>query len=583
MDGITTSINTILKNLIKNFNTLLDCPVRFSGEYEGEKVHNFIEYIEYYKRIKCIGDEQALQELQYLLLDQAHSWWLRRKTNLHTWSEALTVLENHYAKRRPTHEVYMEILKHNYADYESKEDFIDDKVELFNELSQPELREDNKLEIIYALLPNDVQNKVKFVNISSIKELKEQLKLLKLDSVPTLSNLGNMISNTKSADAPNGDLVQTPSNQDNIISTSKSTEPPNGVLTEEQNEDCSKKDSVQNESNNQTLAFSTDSNADSERDPIIKVRRTEDLMPQDIKEEEETHMQQEEFIANHTESTTNHTSQANHEDFQIDTDIMNQINNIIDESEMNISALNNNQVNPSIITQPKNDAVSLELLGFNIETNKQPEINSKNYPEHQSKSSLNVTKKVKLRCSYCRKGNHTAQTCFKRAKHMQQSPERFLTTKPKEGNDILPTKNNEEHTEYISSNNNNNNSNTTNPNISATEPAVTTPPTFLNQVPTTSILYTSLITTSPIVTSSSSVIPNTNTESKLINTTLTTKLIAPINGKTSNKMLAAKLLRSINTPSPKCHQCGTVGYYKSICPNCSPIYNNNNNHNPYGK
>lgn len=237
------------------------------------------------------------------------------------------------------------------------------------------------------------------------------------------------------------------------------------------------------------------------------------------------------------------------------------------------------QVTPSIITQPKNGVVSLELLGFNIEERIHPEIYSKNYPEHQSKSSINVTKKVKLRCSYCRKGNHTAQTCFKRAKHMQQSPERFLTTKSKEI--ILPSKNNEEHAEYVSSNNNNNNSNTTNPNVSTTESAVTTPPIFLNQVPTTSIPYTSLITTSPIVTSSSSVISNTNNESKLINTTLTTKLIAPINGKTSNKMLAAKLLRSINTPSPKCHQCGTVGFYKSICPNCSPIYNNN--HNPYGK
>ncbi|XP_037814110.1 rho GTPase-activating protein gacF-like [Lucilia sericata] len=548
MDGITTSINAILKNLIKNFNTLLDCPVRFSGEYDAKKVHNFIEYIEHYKRIKCIGDEQALQELQFLLLDQAHTWWLRRKANLSTWSEALTILENQYSKRRPAHVVYMEILKHHYGDYESKDDFIDDKIELFNELSQPELREENKLQIIYALLPNEIQNKVKIVDVSNIKALKEQLKLIKLDSGQVAASADNVRTDTNSTATENVTFAETQDNNAN-------------------------KDAVNQEPSDQSTVTSTESNEDPERDPIIKVRRTEDLMPADIKEEDAP-TQQEEFITTNTESQNNATH-INHEDFHIDSDIMNQINNIIDESEMNMNAINNNLESSSVVKPATNGIASLELLGFNIRTinQVQPEITPKTSSDNQSnKTSLNVTKKLKIRCSYCRKCNHTAQVCFKRAKHMKEFPEKFLGLQTKENNDIINSKNSEEPMETLPSNNTN--SNISSPNVSTAE-TITKVPTILS---TTSIPQTSLTATSSVVTTSPSVILNNIPEKCINSSLLTTKLIAPINGKTTSK------LRSINTPSPKCHQCGTVGFYKSICPNCSPIYNNNNNnHNPFGK
>ncbi|XP_023298403.2 probable myosin light chain kinase DDB_G0279831 isoform X1 [Lucilia cuprina] len=549
MDGITTSINAILKNLIKNFNTLLDCPVRFSGDYDGKKVHNFIEYIEHYKRIKCIGDEQALQELQFLLLDQAHTWWLRRKANLNTWSEALTILENQYSKRRPAHVVYMEILKHHYEDYETKDDFIDDKIELFNELSQPELREENKLQIIYALLPNEIQNKVKIVDISNIEELKEQLKLIKLDSV-------QMAATT----------------DDNVINDTSST----ATETVTQNNNVNK-DSVNQEPSNQSTIMCTEKNEDPERDPIIKVRRTEDLMPSDIKEEDAP-TQQEEFINTDTE-TANNAIHINHEDFHIDSDIMNQINNIINESEMNMNAINNDVESPSVVKPVTNGIASLELLGFNIRTinQLQSEITHKTSSDNQcNKTSLNVTKKLKIRCSYCRKCNHTAQVCFKRAKHMKEFPEKFLGLKTKE-NDIINSKNNEEPIETMSLNN----TNISSSNVSTAETIIKVPTILSTQ--STSIPQTSLTTTSSVVTTSTAVILNNIPEKCINSSLLTTKLIAPINGKTTNKILTSKL-RNINTPSPKCHQCGTVGFYKSICPNCSPIYNNNNNnHNPFGK
>ncbi|KAM7346915.1 uncharacterized protein ACRADG_006643 [Cochliomyia hominivorax] len=558
MDGMTTSINSILKNLIKNFNTLLDCPVRFSGEYDKQKVQNFIEYIEYYKRIKCIADEQALQELQHLLLDEAQSWWLRRKAHLTTWSEALTVLENQYSKRRPAHVVYTEIIKHHYEDYESKDDFIDDKIELFSELSQPGLRDENKLEIIYALLPTDIQNKVKIVNVNSIKDLKEQLKILKLDSV------------TK------------PCDNENITSTSSTTT----TITATNNNQAE----MQNiNSNNTTISpmpnnlnsisvpsFTSAAANEDERDPIIKVRPTQDLMPPDIKEEQENTPQIEEVINSNSDTThANNIIQTttSHDDFQIDSDIMNQINNIIDESEMNIRSLSNPD-NRAFITESKNGVTSLDMLGFIIDS-KPTEVTPTESPDPQNKYSLKGTKKNKIRCSYCRHFNHTAQVCFKRAKHMKLFPERFPTNKTKE------SQINENTSEFVSLNNSNSTiviSNNTNA-ISSTESFVT-PFSSSNSIPGISVPVTTLSNISPIVTSSPTVILN-NISEKCNNSSLTTKLIAPINGKMPNKILAAKL-RITNTPSPKCHQCGTVGFYKSICPNCSPIYNNNN-HNQYNK
>ena len=544
MDGAATSINAILKNIIKNFNTLLDCPVRFSGEYGGQKIHYFIEYIQHYKRLKCISDEQALQELQYLLHEHALNWWLRRKANTNTWPMALTLLENQFSKKRMAHVVYREMLNRNYDHYASKADFVDDQMELFSELVQGEMKQDNKLDLIYALLPSDILNKVTIVETHV--GLKEQLCLIQLNeednrqSVEKLATNKNCSLQTNEIDEMDNESNETLTNSEPNASTEN-----NSINTK---------------------------NCDGDGDSVIKVKRTEDLMPTDAKNEQAIISNdddpisleiknEQEFIA--TDSDLDKTN----DNFQIDCDIMNQINNIIDESEINMDVLKDNYHMPTVRPQSNNGFSSLELLGFHIEATIHPETMSKSPPPQQQNEKISsLTKKQRTRCSFCRLRGHTIETCLKKARHFRLLPEKHFQRKPPDNlavcdKAIAANKSAIESSTEVSS--------------------ALDIPTGTTSSTTTLPLNSSAVSTMD-VNNTAAVVVNNLTEKITTNPSLTTKLIAPINGPMPSKLLAAKL-RNTTTPSPKCHQCGNVGFYKSICPNCSPIYNNNSNNMQYNK
>ncbi|XP_073831547.1 uncharacterized protein [Musca autumnalis] len=158
-------------------NSFLNCPLRFSGNYNKQEIKEFIEYLKCYKQVKWITDEQALQELCCLLTDSAAKWWLRRKNSISTWPEALQALEYQYSKERPNHLIYRNMFELNANEYNNIEDFIDDEYELLRELSKESpMSEKAKLEFIYGLLPNKLQTmKEKFL-ATSLEEFKTFLR-----------------------------------------------------------------------------------------------------------------------------------------------------------------------------------------------------------------------------------------------------------------------------------------------------------------------------------------------------------------------------------------------------------------------
>ncbi|XP_073831543.1 uncharacterized protein isoform X1 [Musca autumnalis] len=723
------NVNEIINNLLKKYNTLLDCPVKFHGDYGGQKIQQFIECIKSYKTIKSISDEQALGELGYLLTDHAYSWWHRRKCFFTTWSEAITALQNQYCRQRPAFLVYKDIFEHKYEDYTKETDFIDDKYELLTELSDPKQSEKNKLDMIFALLPQNVQTKLEYGYISSVAELREQIVKLKKDkddgaknyTSPPTTNEASENSNTTTV---NGMEIVEPKVEQNVANSETET---SNVENSEIN---------QSESGTEVMPHTIC--IENDKDSIIKVRRTEDLMAEavikseNIDHDDDTTMtdKQEEFIhVNHQEEST----ASENRNFQIDLDIMDQINTIIDESEMNcesnqslhhtpimsvqenvtnitidcslngettmhaevsknphpvvsaansptpqkairvcsycykynhvaqyclkrkkhmqlfkyklparerkmeniannvnnnnnnnsngnscdieasvnktlsnettattytqFSKLTSNQMSASLFTSAQENATNkTTVVLHNRQTNIPAEVLKKPHPAVAAANNP-TPNKAKLRCSYCRKCNHTIQNCPTKAKHDQLLPKKSLSKKS----------NKEDITNNVNNNNNNNSNND--------DVAASVNKTLSNAAPTsfstsTSMQMSALITTSatgitiqssptimtcvnaaatpptnPVVShNNSSLSQNTSTTYSHIttmssnpptpNASLTTKLIPPIDGPGLSKLLAAKL-RNTNGPSPKCHQCDTVGFYKSICPNCSPIYNSN--------
>ncbi|XP_013099735.2 uncharacterized protein LOC106081992 [Stomoxys calcitrans] len=593
-DRTTNNFDLLIKNLLGKFNTLLDCPARFRGCYGGQSIQRFIEYIKSYKRVKCISDEQALQELGYLLTEHAHLWWLRRKCHFTTWSEALTALQNQYVKQRPAYLIYKDLFEHKFEDYTAEEDFIDDKYELLTELPDPMQSEKNKLDMIFALLPHSIQSKLEYANIINVAELKEQILKSKNRQCSKVMDSKEKECTSNAPQYPiNGKRKNNFDEQHGIMATSAL----NHV---------------------ETLCLPSTSTILNDKDPVIKVRRTEDLMPPiKVEASDDTNVEhQEEFISTATVLPGGTRENPN---FQIDMDIMNQINNIIDESELNCDSLCDTTVQISSIMSIKDSPTTTIGFLLNGETTIQAEVSKKPHPAVCADATS--TRKRKLRCSYCRSYGHGFQNCMKRLKHIElkllqksQEPQEaqncMKRLKHSELKLLLKSQEPQEDTSKdkdskrgddtvtivnITNDNDNSNASTNDVSNASTNASITTTSTAsplvhhnaFATVTTTAQqnMVTCVTTSTPTVSHSISIGQVSTTFShQHITTTatssnpsspaaaLTTKLIAPINGPCPSKQMAAKF-RNLNQPSPKCHQCGTVGFYKSICPNCSPIYN----------
>lgn len=161
---------------IKIMNSLLHCPASFSGAYNRQEIQQFIKFIKAYKDVKCITDEQALLEFNYILTDNAFRWWLKTKSTISTWSEALYALKNQYSNERPNHVIYSNMFELSRKDRNNMDDIIGDQYELMEELTNvPLVNEQHKLEFIYGMLPNRLQTMTKFT-ATSLDAFKENIR-----------------------------------------------------------------------------------------------------------------------------------------------------------------------------------------------------------------------------------------------------------------------------------------------------------------------------------------------------------------------------------------------------------------------
>ena len=270
----------------------------------------------------------------------------------------------------------------------------------------------------------------------------------------------------------------------------------------------------------------------------IKVRRTEDLMPV-VKEEPA------EIAKVHAnDAKTVDVSQP--AEFQIDNELMNQITHIIDNCEQDISlhsvADENKTLQNLESTDNKKPNVIIEITptGSIVRCASQQVNVEKPKSSQETKSGSKMKKK--------RKRKYTAER-WERLKSLTK-----LTSEAVINIDHEETPRNDN-----------------NP-VTTTATLVAPTPTSSNAMPIQVHLSTIPL---PPPTSSSNVMATTtetvNTPSTSTNNA--TKLLTPSIVAAPAKPQISKLW---NEPSPaaslKCHQCGMLGYYRSICPNCSPIY-----------
>uniref|UniRef100_A0A1A9UHZ4 Retrotransposon gag domain-containing protein n=1 Tax=Glossina austeni TaxID=7395 RepID=A0A1A9UHZ4_GLOAU len=505
----------IVRNQDKRFQTLLDCSARFAGEHGSRKIQRFLDFIAAYKDVKRIKDEQALEELGHLLTNSAHDWWLRRKHHFLNWSETLTALQKHFSRQRPAHAIYAEIFGRSFDKYLQAEDFIYDKYELFHELPQPLPSERMQLDIIYALLPEEKRRNINHVNIMTVMDLMECVQDLQSNDITTVSTQHPNITMNNSKQC-NADIkIKSPKAKEET----KEIE----IVCDESNPQKQKKRLEEaNESVDITLV--------QDRDPIIKVRRTEDLMP--------TIRDNKEIRAVQPQETNEKTTPP----FQLASESINQIDHIINLCG-NENDLPTNIGGLGVSITSVADASQITYL-LNGETTIAPEIVTPNQQQTFAKD-----KKPKIRYKLSRPFGSKFDINPKKVKYTKLVPERLKNTK-KNTETITQS-----HCENVQSATGNTN--------------IVMGAASMPDISSTNISQT--ISQSPTISPST---PTTSTASNhTISNTLTTKLIDPINGPFSTKAAAAKMrLNAGTSPNAKCHQCGTIGFYRSICPNCSPIY-----------
>ncbi|XP_037889178.1 uncharacterized protein LOC119637307 isoform X1 [Glossina fuscipes] len=495
----------IVRNQDKRFQTLLDCSARFAGEHGSRKIQCFLDFIATYKDVKRIRDEQALEELGHLLTNSAHDWWIRRKDHFLNWPEALTALQKHFSRQRPAHAIYAEIFGCSFDKYLQAEDFIYDKYELFHELPQPLPSERMQLDIIYALLPEEKRKNIYPMNIMTVMDLKECIKDLQSNDIATVSTQHPNITIDSNKQCNTDVRIKSPKAKEET----KEIE----IVCDESNPQKQKRRLEEaNESVDITLV--------QDRDPIIKVRRTEDLMPT-IRDNKEIRTVQ-----------PQETNEKSTPPFQLASENINQMDHIINLCG-NENDLPTNIGGLGVSITSVADASQITYL-LNGETTIAPEIVTPNQQQAFAKD-----KKPKMRYKLSRSFGGKSDVNPKRVKYTKLVPERLKNTKK-----TTETEN----VQSATSNTNIVMAAGSMPDISNTN--ISQSPTISPSTPTTS-------------TASNHTISNT----------LTTKLIDPINGPFSTKAAAAKMRLNAGTSSnAKCHQCGTTGFYRSICPNCSPIY-----------
>lgn len=152
-------------------NTMAACRVRFSGQQHSEAVEEFLNGVQTFKTLEKITDEDALKGVSLLFTDTASLWWQGIRKEVTTWQDCLDVLKEHFAPRKPPHQIYKEIFSDAQDNNTGLNLFIIRKRALFAQLPEGRHAENVQIDMIYCLIHYKYRQHMRRGDISSFQDL----------------------------------------------------------------------------------------------------------------------------------------------------------------------------------------------------------------------------------------------------------------------------------------------------------------------------------------------------------------------------------------------------------------------------
>jgi hypothetical protein len=156
-----------------NFST---CTNRFAGRTD-EDVYTFIEAVSTYKDCARVNDENALRGLPMLLEGLAATWWRGIKNTTDTWVRAIQELKETYGTKKTNDQLYLELFASKQEGGTPTDRFVCTKRALLAQFS-PNHSQDQQIDMVYALLCNDIKKRVRRSAVTTFRELLEEARIV---------------------------------------------------------------------------------------------------------------------------------------------------------------------------------------------------------------------------------------------------------------------------------------------------------------------------------------------------------------------------------------------------------------------
>lgn len=154
------------------------CPLRFYGERDYNKVDEFINAVTAFKQLEQIPDEDALFGLPLLLKDTASTWWAKVRSDVNSWTQALDRIRSEFAPRALPHEIYLQIFANPQGHNEAIDTFLNMKRQLLGMLPADRHTEEVQLDLIYGLLKLDLRKEILRSEVNTLAELADKARHL---------------------------------------------------------------------------------------------------------------------------------------------------------------------------------------------------------------------------------------------------------------------------------------------------------------------------------------------------------------------------------------------------------------------
>lgn len=158
--------------------SLSNCTSHFRGQRDHEAVEEFITAIVAYKELQSISDEDALKGLSLLLHGMASTWWQGVRKEAKTWTDAITLIRQHFSPTKPAYQIYMEIFTKKQDERTPIDTFVCQKRALLAQL--PENRHDveTELDLVYGLVNIKYRRHIQRLDINTFPELLEKGRII---------------------------------------------------------------------------------------------------------------------------------------------------------------------------------------------------------------------------------------------------------------------------------------------------------------------------------------------------------------------------------------------------------------------